>query len=121
MVSTLAVAQSFTLLYRRVVLGTAIGTGYSVGLSPGPQSATLRYIRVQLCATIAWCRLNRDGRTATHWQFSEGEVICPLGNHNDACKQPLKSGNWRLSAITCPANAASRHSLRTFTLQWRPN
>src|SRR6266478_6230292 len=52
--AALGVAQSFTLLYRRVVLGTASERDRAFGLSSGPQSATLRYSRVQLCATISW-------------------------------------------------------------------
>src|SRR5438132_930643 len=47
------VAQSYTLLYRRVALGCGLNVLNALNLSRALQSATLRYSRVELCATPA--------------------------------------------------------------------
>ncbi len=45
------VAQIFNLLYSRIAFGNASERGAVSGLSYAPQSPTLRYSKVQLCAT----------------------------------------------------------------------
>jgi hypothetical protein len=48
-----SVAQIFNLLYRRIGFGTVSERCDALARSNGPQSTTLRYSRVQLCATAA--------------------------------------------------------------------
>jgi prepilin-type N-terminal cleavage/methylation domain-containing protein len=48
------VAQTWSLLYRRLAVGRSLGGTEILGLTDGPQSETPRYSKVQLCATADW-------------------------------------------------------------------
>src|SRR5438105_3121260 len=81
-----SVAQSFTLLYRRVVLGRLSERIGAFRFSLGSQSATLRYSRVQLCAaSVILCALlvsacSDNKQPATPGSRATGKIIIKGSN-----------------------------------------
>src|SRR5439155_15355041 len=81
------VAQIFTLPYRRIVFGRASDRSHAWASPNASQSATLRYSRVQLCATISAKQIRaRARRTAAfgHFESAEVSLLSPFSRHTVA-------------------------------------